>query len=267
MSRIEASIKHIAALGDKALIAYVMAGDPSLDETGRIVLEIEKAGADLIELGVPFSDPIADGPTIQRASERALRQGVNLRKVLDLVISLRQKTKIPLILMSYCNPVFVFGIEKFFKEARLAGVNGIILPDLPPEEARDFLQHARRSLIDMVFLVAPTSPFERARKILKVCSGFVYYVPITGVTGAKLTGKNEIEKRITELKSMTELPVVAGFGISSPQEAKEIASAADGVIVGSALVRIIERACEDRNYLQPLRALVTSLKGVICRSG
>ncbi|MFQ5597048.1 MAG: tryptophan synthase subunit alpha [Nitrospiria bacterium] len=267
MSRIEATLKNVAVTGGRSLIVYVMAGDPSLEETGRIVLAIEKAGADVIELGVPFSDPIADGPTIQRASERALRQGVTLRKVLDLVTGLRRQTKIPLILMSYCNPIFVFGIEAFFKEARKAGVNGVIIPDLPPEEARDFLKFARRSLIDTIFLIAPTTTSIRAEKILKVCSGFVYDVPLTGVTGSKLSGIDEIKARISDLKSKTNLPVAVGFGISTPAEAEALAETADGIIVGSALVRIIEGALEDTDYLKRLANLVGSLKEAICVSG
>jgi len=266
MSRVEATLKNLSVVGDKALIAYVMAGDPSLSATEEIVLAIEKAGADLIELGVPFSDPIADGPTIQRASERALGQGVRLKDVLALVTRLRGKTQIPLILMSYCNPIFVYGIEAFFKAARGAGVNGVIIPDLPPEEAKPFLRNARRNLVDMIFLVAPTTPTTRAEMIVKTGSGFVYYVPITGVTGAKLTEKAEIEKRILALKSITERPVAVGFGISNPEEAKALSAGADGIIVGSALVRIIGTASEDLDYLSHLKDLVASLKKAISPS-
>jgi len=263
MSRIIATLKNIALVHEKGLIAYVMAGDPSLAASEEIVLEVERAGADIIEIGVPFSDPIADGPSIQQAAERALRQGVSLSDVLNLVASLRRKTKIPLILMTYCNPILAFGLERFFKEARRVGVNGVIIPDLPPDEARDFLPKARRALIDMIFLVAPTTPPERVEKILAKGSGFVYYVPLTGVTGAKLEEKAEICRRIEALKAMTDRPVAAGFGISNPEEAKEIAQSADGIIVGSALVRIIAAAPENPNYLRALSALVSSLKEAI----
>jgi len=263
MSRIEATIKNVNVLGEKALIAYVMAGDPGLEESGRIILEIEKAGADIIEIGVPFSDPVADGPTIQKAAERALKHNVSLADILSLVARLRHQTKIPLILMSYANPIFVYGIEAFFREARMAGINGVIIPDLPPEEAKDFLLHARRRLIDVIFLVAPTTPPERAKKILKLASGFVYYVPLTGVTGSKLGDKTSIGKRVAGLKSMTDLPVAAGFGISSPEDAKALSQEADGIIVGSALVRIVETASEDSDYLCRLTELVSSLKGAI----
>ncbi len=263
MSRIEATLKNVNLLGEKALIAYVMAGDPNLEESGRIILEVEKAGADIIEIGVPFSDPVADGPTIQKAAERALRDNVSLADILGLVTRLRRQTKIPLILMSYANPIFVYGIEAFFKEARKAGINGVIIPDLPPEEAKDFLLHARRRLIDMIFLVAPTSTPERAEKILKTGSGFVYYVPLTGVTGSKLGDTDAIGLRVAALKSMTDLPVAAGFGISNPEDALALSREADGVIVGSALVRIIETASEDSDYLSRLSDFVASLKGAI----
>jgi tryptophan synthase alpha chain len=263
MSRIESTIKNMTARGEKALIAYVMAGDPTLAQTAQIVLEIEKAGADLIELGVPFSDPVADGPTIQKASERALRQGVTLRGVLDLVAQLRRQTKIPLILMTYSNPVYAFGPGPFFKEAKGAGVDGLIVPDLPHEEAKEFLSLAKRHLIDLIFLVAPTTPPERAERIVKESGGFVYYVSLTGITGAALTEKESIRARIQKLKSMTDRPVAVGFGISTPEEAKEMAQAADGIIVGSALVKIIDTAQNDPTYLSRLSGLVSSLKAAI----
>ncbi|MDC4204619.1 MAG: tryptophan synthase subunit alpha [Candidatus Manganitrophus sp.] len=263
MSRIESTIKNITARGEKALIAYVMAGDPTLSETAQIVLEMEKAGADLIELGVPFSDPVADGPTIQKASERALRQGVTLRGVLDLVTLLRRQTKIPLILMTYSNPMYAFGLGAFFKEAKGAGVDGLIVPDLPHEEAKEFLSLAKRHLIDLIFLVAPTTPPERAERIVKDSGGFVYYVSLTGITGAALTEKESIRTRIQKLKSMTDRPVAVGFGISTPEEAKEMGQAADGIIVGSALVKIIETSQNDPAYLSRLSGLVSSLKAAI----
>ncbi len=266
MSRIEATLKNVLLMRQKALIAYVMAGDPSLKETEKIVLEVERAGADIIEIGVPFSDPIADGPTIQKAADRALKHGVSLGDVLALVTTLRKKTKVPLILMTYCNPVFSYGPARFFKEAHQAGVNGLIVPDLPPEEAHDFLSLARQELIDQIFLVAPTTPDERLEKILKADSGFVYYVPLTGVTGSKLSGKGDICRKIETLKSLTDRPVAVGFGISSPEDAKELAQAADGIIVGSALVRIIARAGKNPAYLSELAALVSSLKSAITHS-
>jgi tryptophan synthase alpha chain len=263
MGRIESTFKNLTSKGEKALIAYIMAGDPTLAQTGPIILEIEKAGADIIEIGVPFSDPVADGPTIQKAAERALRQGVTLRNILELVAALRRQTKVPLILMTYCNPIYAFGIEAFFKEAKGAGIDGIIVPDLPPEEAKEFLTQGRRHLIDLILLVAPTTPADRIEKIIKLGTGFIYYVPLTGVTGSKLTDKESIRARLRDLKSMTDRPIAAGFGISTPEEAKEIAKETDGIIVGTALVRIVETAQSDPNYLSSLSRLVSSLKEAI----
>ncbi len=263
MSRIESTLKNLLLIREKALITYVMAGDPNLKATADIVLEIEGAGADIVEIGVPFSDPIADGPTIQKAADRALAHPVSMADVLHLVESLRKETKIPIILMSYCNPILAYGLSAFFKESRRVGVNGVIVPDLPPEEAKDFLPLARRNQIDMIFLVAPTSTPDRVEKILKAGSGFVYYVPLTGVTGSKLSGMDDVQKKIKALKTQTDRPVATGFGISNPEDAKGIGAAADGVIVGSALVKIIGTASENPAYLSDLSAFVSSLKEVL----
>lgn len=263
MSRIESTFKSLAARGEKALIAYVMAGDPTLAQTTEIVFEIEKAGADMIELGVPFSDPVADGPTIQKADERALRQGTTLRAVLDLVSVLRRQTKIPLILMTYCNPIYAFGLPAFFKESKEVGVDGLIIPDLPHEESKEFLSQARRHGIDLILMIAPTTPPERAERLMKEGSGFIYYVSLTGITGVPIAEKEAVRERILQLKSMTSLPIAVGFGISTPEAAKEIARAADGIIVGSALVKIIEAAPNDPAYLSRLAELVSSLKSAV----
>ncbi|MFY9268211.1 MAG: tryptophan synthase subunit alpha [Candidatus Manganitrophaceae bacterium] len=266
--RIGAAFKNLASRGEKGLIAYVMAGDPNLSETAEIVLAMEKAGADLIELGVPFSDPVAEGPTIQKASERALRGGTTLRQVIDLVASLRRRTEIPLILMTYCNPIYAFGLPAFFKEAREAGVDGVILPDLPIDEGKEFLKQATRHGIDLIFLVAPTTTEGRAAKILREGTGFIYYVSLTGVTGSRLAGAEEIRERIQrlkmQLKSMnSDKPVAVGFGISTPEEAKEMARSADGIIVGTALVKVVESASTDPDYLRRLSEFVAALKEAI----
>ncbi len=258
MSRIAATFDDLAARQEKALIAYVMAGDPTLAQTEKIVLEIEKAGADLIELGVPFTDPVADGPVIQRASERALQQGTNLHAILDRVARLRRKTDIPIVLMSYCNPVYAFGLSSFFKKANDVGVDGLIVPDLPYEEADDFIALRGRYGIDLIFLVAPTTPRARVQKILKSASGFIYYVSLTGITGARLTEKEVLQERVCEVKGMTDLPVVVGFGISSQKEASDIACFSDGVIVGSAIVKMIED--HRPHFISPLRKFISSLK-------
>ncbi len=258
MSRIAATFNRLAGRHEKALIAYIMAGDPTLAQTEKILLEIEKAGADLIELGVPFTDPVADGPVIQRASERALQHGTNLHAILEMVARLRKKTDIPMVLMSYCNPIYAFGLPSFFKEAGGAGVDGLIVPDLPYEEAGDFTALCGRSQVDLIFLVAPTTPLGRVEKILKSASGFIYYVSLTGITGARLTERNLLYERVCKVKGMTDLPVAVGFGISSRKDASDIARFSDGVIVGSAIVKIIED--HHPHYIVPLRKFISSLK-------
>lgn len=263
MSQIKSVFQNVLARNEKALIAYVMAGDPSLEATVEIVSELERAGADLIELGIPFSDPVADGPTIQKAATRAIAQGASLKKILEMVSTLRGRTKIPLILMSYCNPIYAIGPEAFFKEARRVGVDGLIIPDLPLEEGALFVSLGKRYRVDLIFLVAPTTPADRAERILSISAGFIYYVSMTGITGSMLTDRASIRERILKIKSMTPTPVAVGFGISTPEEAKEMAEVADGIIVGSALVKIIESAPHDPSYLSRLHDLVSALKKAI----
>ncbi len=265
MIPLSATFENLSERGEKALIAYVMAGDPSLSQTEEIVLALDAAGADVVELGVPFSDPVADGPTIQRAAERALQQGTTLTRVLELVSALRRRTRLPLVLMSYCNPIYAFGLDRFFKTAHAVGVSGLIVPDLPIEEAQPFLIRHRRHRVDLIFLVAPTTPPDRAARICGQSSGFVYYVSLTGVTGTRLKDQGDAMARIRALKAMSDHPVAVGFGISTPQEAHAIAADADGVIVGSALVKIIATAVSDPDYLSRLTAFVSSLKEGLCR--
>ncbi|MEK7702347.1 MAG: tryptophan synthase subunit alpha [Nitrospirota bacterium] len=260
MNRIKKKFNALSEKGEKALIAYIMAGDPNLSETERIVLELEKSGADLIELGVPFSDPVADGPTIQKAAERALLNGVSLQMVLERVVSIRKKSKIPILLMTYLNPVCTFGIELFFKEARQSFVDGVIIPDLPLEEAMPFLKWSRRYQIDLIFLVAPTTPMERISKIVTAASGFIYYVSLTGITGAAINKIAEVTENISKVKSKTHLPVAAGFGISNEAEAKEISRISDGVIIGSLFVKTIETAPHDPLYLERLSQQTIAFK-------
>ena len=260
MSRIKQTFDHLATKGEKALIAYVMAGDPSLAEMEKVVLEIEKSGADMIELGIPFSDPVADGPTIQKAAQRALENGATLSAILERVALLRKQTKIPILLMTYLNPIYAMGIELFFKECRAAQVDGVIIPDLPLEEAKSFLQESRRYRIDLILLIAPTTPLDRMKKIVKSASGFIYYVALTGITGGDLSDMYKVTDRIAIIKSMTKVPVAVGFGISTAVAAREVSRYADGVVVGSALVKIIETASEGASYLPDLSRQVASLK-------
>ena len=228
---------------------YVCAGDPNPELTAKLILTLEEAGADLIELGVPFSDPIADGPTIQRASERALTHNISLQQILEIVTSLRKKTNIPIALMSYYNPIFRMGEETFCKAAQAAGVDGLIVPDLPPEQAPVLLEVAPNYNLATIFLVAPTSPPERMQRIASVSTGFIYCVSLTGVTGARAMLSDEIAPMIAELRKHTDKPIGVGFGVSTPEQANQVAGIADGVIVGSAIVNIIEENIADEAKL------------------
>jgi len=237
VNRIDKTFKNLKAQDKKAFIPYIMAGDPSLEKTGEIVLMFEKCGADIVELGVPFTDPLADGPTIQRAAERALKNKATLKKVISLVKDLRQKTKIPLVLMTYYNPVFKYGEERFIADAKDAGVDGVIVPDLPPDEAGGFVKLSKKAGLAAIFLLAPTSTDERIKKVASASTGFIYYVSVTGITGAQLLLDGSIEKSIDSIRKITDKPVAVGFGVSTPDEAASVAGLADGVIVGSAIVK------------------------------
>ncbi len=239
MNRIQETFRRLADKQEKALIAYVMAGDPTLEETDAYVLQLAKAGADIIELGVPFSDPIADGPVIQQAAERALRSGTSLKKILATVRSLRIKTQVPLVLMAYYNSIFRYGESAFCRGAVAAGVDGLIVPDMPPDEAGTLWSLAEKAGLDVIFLLAPTSTFKRETTVARMSRGFIYYVSLTGITGAKLTDKADVGKKVREIRRYTKTPVAVGFGIATPDDAREVARIADGVIVGSALVKII----------------------------
>lgn len=241
MNRIDKKFRELKKNKKKAFIAYITAGDPDLAATSRLVLALEKSGVDMVELGIPFSDPLADGPTIQAASFRALRKGAALRKIFNMTASLRRKTEMPLIFMTYYNPVLKYGVEKFFKRCRLCGIDGVIVPDLPYEEAKDLVRYGASSGVATIFLVAPTSTPERISEIAKVSRGFIYYVSLTGVTGARSKLPAEVISRIRLIKSYTDKPVAVGFGISNAKQAGQIAKASDGVIVGSAIVKIISQ--------------------------
>jgi tryptophan synthase alpha chain len=257
MTRISETFRRLIRRGRKAFIPYVMAGDPSMDKTAEMVRILEECGADIIELGVPFSDPLADGPTIQRASERALRNGVTLRDVISLVRDLRQSTQVPLILMTYFNPVFKYGIQDFIGNARVAGVDGVIIPDLPPDEAKDFIKLSRKASLDTIFLLAPTSTDERIRKVSKASSGFIYYVSMTGITGANLSLDGSMETLISSIRKFTDKPIAVGFGVSTPDEASMVSKLADGVIVGSAIVKRLHEAPDElKDYLAGLREAI-----------
>lgn len=257
MSRIDAAFGRLRGTGGKAFIPYLMAGDGGLAATRERVMLLEECGADVIELGVPFSDPLADGPTIQRAAERALKQGCTLTRVLSLVRDVRARTAVPLVLMTYYNPIYKYGVDAFVRDAVDAGVDGVIVPDLPPEEGEDLTAPARRAGLDTVFLVAPTSTEARIGKIARASTGFVYYVSMTGVTGAALTLDATFRQHMAAVRNITRKPVAVGFGVSGPDDARLVAGVADGVIVGSAIVRKFHEEPEGaKEFVRALRSAV-----------
>ena len=240
MGRIAARLAQCKAERRPAFVAFLTAGDPSLDRTVSAALELEAAGVDVLELGVPFSDPLADGPVIQRSSERALSRGVTLARVLDVVREIRRKSQLPLVLFSYLNPLLQRGLERVAVEAAKAGVDGVLVTDLPPEEGEAWIAAARAAELDTIFLASPTSPDERLRRVAEASRGFVYAISRTGVTGERQALSDDARPLVARLRALTGVPVALGFGISTPEQVKEAAAAADAVVVGSALVRFLE---------------------------
>jgi tryptophan synthase alpha chain len=262
MSRIKNTFNRLKKKNEKALIPYVMAGDPDLATTKALILAMEKAGCDIIELGAPFSDPLADGPTIQKAALRSLESGTSISGVLGLVAEVRKESKIPLILMTYYNLIFKYGEERFVDDAVAAGLDGLILPDLPPEEAGTLIPAAKKAGLDTIFLLAPTSTDERIKLVSKVSQGFIYYVSLTGVTGAhEGLQPSSIKDALGKIKAVSDKPVAVGFGISTPDQAAQVAhGGADGVIVGSALVKIIEENTGSPDLVSSVAGFVKALK-------
>lgn len=260
MNRIDAKFKRLRYRKNKAFVAYICAGDPNLAFTRRLVIELDKAGVDIIELGIPFSDPLADGPTIQKASQRALKGGVNLKKIFSLTASLRQETDIPIVFMGYYNPIYDYGLEAFIKKAKASGADGVIIPDLIPEEADRFASLSRRSDFDTIFLAAPTSSRKRIRLIAGLSTGFIYYVSLVGVTGARKVLPAHIREHIREIKRFSKKPVCVGFGVSTPKQAKGLSAYCDGVIVGSAIIDKIEKNLPDK--AKALREAVSFARGM-----
>ena len=259
-SKLDHTFATLRQRGEKALIAYVMAGDPSLQDTEQLVVELEQAGADIIELGVPFSDPIADGPVIQQAAERALRSGTSLRTILSMVTRLRARTQIPLVLMAYYNNIHAFGPEGFCHEAAQAGVDGVIIPDMPPDEAGPLRGPAAAAGLPLIFLLAPTSTEERRTFVARQSQGFVYYVSLTGITGAKLHNMADVAKNVEKIRKVTRVPVAVGFGVATPEDAAKVAAIADGVIVGSAIVKQIAAYGQKPEMVKHVAEFVRSLK-------
>ncbi|MFH1678855.1 MAG: tryptophan synthase subunit alpha [Candidatus Omnitrophota bacterium] len=240
MNRIEQKFRELKKKNKKAFIAFITAGFPNFEVTKRLVLELEASGVDIIELGVPFSDPLADGPVIQKSSQLSIDAGATLNKILDLVKSLRKQTQIPICLMSYYNVIFCFGKKRFLNLSRSCGVDGIIIPDLPPEEDNDFVLNCRRYNIASVFFLSPTTSIKRISLINKFSRGFIYYVSLTGITGTREKLPLGLTQNLRVIKRHTDKPVCVGFGVSRPEQIREILSIADGVIVGSAIVKKIQ---------------------------
>ncbi len=240
MTRIQQLFERTRREGRAAFIAYLTAGDPTPEKTPEIAATLVRAGVDLIELGVPFSDPVADGPVIQRASARALNAGTTLPKVLDIARQIRAKSEVPLLLFTYLNPALHYGFDKLAKDAKAAGIDGVLLTDLSVEEAAPYMQPLRDAGLDTVFLAAPTSTERRLKLVAEFSTGFVYLVSRTGVTGERVDIADSSGSLLERMGKVTKLPLALGFGISTPEQAKAVAGMADGVVVGSAIVRQIE---------------------------
>lgn len=259
MNRIEAKFKELEKKRRTALIPFIIAGDPDLKTTKELVLEMERRGADIIELGIPFSDPIADGPTIQAAGIRAMKHKISLENILELVKDLRKKTEVPLVLMTYYNLFFNYGIEKFVIQARENGVDGVIAADLPIEEASELKRYARKNNLDTIFLASPTSPPQRLKLIVKETRGFIYYVSLTGVTGARKKLPEDLIFSLKRLKRFTKKPIAVGFGISKPEHIRKIRRYATGAVVGSAIVSVIEKNLTSKNLVKKVGDFVERL--------
>jgi tryptophan synthase alpha chain len=265
-NRIDARFAALRDAKKKAFVAYVCAGDPTLDATIDIVLGLERAGVDVVELGVPFSDPLADGVVNQMAADRALKAGASTPGVIEMIRRLRTKSEIPLVLFTYLNPIYTYGYERFHHDAAAAGADGVLVLDLPPDEAAQNVDLKPVPELRHIQLIAPTSPAERIASIAKSAEGFVYYVSRLGVTGAQAEIATGIAEQVAIIKAATEVPVCVGFGVSNPEQAAAIASKADGVVVGSAIVKLIEQngsspdcAAKVESFVKPLVDAVHAL--------
>lgn len=259
-TRISRKFEELAFKSELGLVAYLTAGDPSIEGTETIVLQMVESGADVIELGIPFSDPVADGPTIQRASERALRAGTTLEKVIRLVAGLRKKADVPMVLFGYFNPILQMGLDNFAKRASAAGADGVLVTDLTPEESAEYCSAMHANGLDTIFLAAPTSTDDRLKRITEVSSGFLYVISRTGVTGAKDSLPEELPAMVRRARKFTQLPIAVGFGISVPAQVTVLGGIADAVVVGSSLVAEIEKAKSVNEAAENAAARVRTLK-------
>ena len=261
MTRIGKLFENLKRDGRKGLIAYLTAGDPSPARTPELVQALVRGGADLVELGVPFSDPIADGPVIQRAGERALKAGTTLHKVLEIAREIRKRSEVPLLLFTYLNPVVRYGLDRLAKDAAECGIDGCLLTDASVEEAHEYVDAMHKHGLDTVFLAAPTSTERRLKLVAKYSTGFVYLVSRTGVTGEQVSLSTAVAPLVRAMRAVTDLPLAVGFGISRPEHVAELCAQVDAVVVGSALVRVIEEHLESPRLAQELEAFVRQLKG------
>jgi tryptophan synthase alpha chain len=260
MSRIQGRFEALAKAKRKALIPYITAGDPHPSLTVPLMRGLVEAGSDILELGVPFSDPMADGPVIQRAGERALKHGVGLSNVLSMVTDFRKSDdKTPIVLMGYANPIEAMGVEKFVAAATAAGVDGVIVVDYPPEECEQFAAQAKRAGIDPIFLLAPTSTDKRINDVARIGSGYLYYVSLRGITGASNIDLSDVNAKIPKIRAATRLPIGVGFGIRDAESARRVAQSADAVVIGSRIIQEIEAGAADqavsrvKAFLKPIR--------------
>jgi tryptophan synthase alpha chain len=258
--RLAATFAALRHRGERALLPYFTAGDPSLAITRRLVVEAARRGADIVELGVPFSDPLADGPVIQRATQRALHAGVTLPRVLELAHELRGETAVPLVFLTYYNPILAFGLKAFCGTAVESGVDGVMVVDLPPEESGPLRAEAHAAGLDLIHLVAPTSTPDRMRKIARASSGFLYMVSLTGVTGARAELPAELQQNLRALRAITTTPICVGFGIGTPGQAAAVGRVADGVAVGSAIVQLVEKHAGAADLVTKVGDFVAALK-------
>ncbi len=265
MSRLSDAFDRRKREGGAALVTYVMGGDPDLRGSLAMALACVEGGADLLEIGVPFSDPIADGPTIQRAAERALASGTTLKDCLALAVRIRARTQVPIVLMGYLNPILAFGERRFLSACAKAGIDAVIVPDLPPEEAQSFVRLARQHGVAVVFLLAPTSTPQRWQAAFAVATGFIYFVSVAGVTGARTALPKDLGAQLDRVRGESPVPVVVGFGISKPDQARALGRHCDGVVVGSAIVSLVAQPGPIASRAAKVTRFVRSLKSSLDR--
>lgn len=259
LNRIDQKFADLRAAGKKALIAYISAGDPNLDATRELAWAFEKAGVDLLELGVPFSDPLADGVVNQLAASRALEAGTTVRGVLDTVRQIRAQSQLPIVLYTYMNPIYRYGFEAFHRDAEAAGVDGLLILDLPPDEDAQNAELAQKTGLKRIRLIAPTTPEARIKQLTAEASGFIYYVSREGVTGERAEIASSLPERVAAIRATTSLPIAVGFGISNPEHVRQVAQHADGIVVGSAIVKQIAEFGKDADLVPKLAAFVKPL--------